>query len=538
MADTDFTIGISTDLKGFMQGIKQAKANFNTLGKDASRALKTPQADIEALSKQLTSFANVAKGALAGFAGAVGIKSLTTDFMNFHTNLANATQVMGYDVTNLEALGSAMRRFGGDTSGAISSLDSLSNALQQASWGQGALVETAQKYGITYMKSNGQLMDSEELLRSLSSELNTFDSYTKRAIASSLGLDEALLRVIDTGNFSELIQHQKNLNATTQEDLKVATEFESAWLDLKDTLASFAKQISRIIIPPLTTLMKYITRVMGTFNNLKDRSTIAWTAIGAAMIPVTMKMVAFGQTLAGVVSTFGLLGKGTTAIKAIGSALGGLTKPAMLIRAAFGMLFLILEDLAVYQSGGKSLFGVLAEKMPFLEKIGGGITETFKYLGKTLDDIIKFFKDPSWANLEDIFKPQIELVKDLFGGLFKWIKDTFLGILDDITGFIKDPLGGIKDLGSWGLSKVSAGWDSVTSFFGGNKQAPELPPTALPPAVLQGTTGTGVVLQNNNTFEIKSTDPVQAGQEVGKVMHNQLQDNQGVLMKYQKGITN
>lgn len=512
--ESDFTIGIGADLKNFLGGIKQAKNSFGTLGRDASKAIKTPQADLEQLSKQLQTFAGVAKGALAGFAGAMGIKSLTMDFMNFHANLSNAVQVMGYDVSNVEAIGGAMRRFGGDTSGAISSLDNLSNALQQARWGQGALVETAQKFGISFMKNNGEIMNSEELLRSLSSQLNQYDSYTKKAIASSLGLDDALLRVIDTGNFSQLIDHQKQLNKTTKEDLKVATDFESAWLDLKDTFASFAKQVSLIIIPPLTKLLKYIQNLMMTFNDLKSKTTIAWGAIGISTLGVVAKMGAFAKTVMSLVSGFSMLKGASGVLGTIGGALKSLMSPLKLVSLAFGAIFMVIEDLYVYSKGGKSMFGELEKQFPVLEGLGSGIKAAFEHISKTIDSIITFFKDPSWANFYDIIKPQIDLMAKAFYGLFDWIKSTAGKIGEWILDGIRALPGGEMILK--GLSAVKSGIgsaidtavsgagslvDKVKGYFTGGDTPPVLPASAQAAA---GVGGNQFNNQQNNNITINA----------------------------------
>lgn len=540
--DGDFTIGISTDLKDFLHGIKEAKAGFDNLGKDASRALKTPQGDIDNLGIQLKSFSNIVKGTITGLAGAVGIKSLTMDFMNFHANLSNAVQVMGYDVTNVEALGGAMRRFGGDTSGAISSLDNLTTALQQASWGQGNLVETAQKYGITYMKNNGQLMDAEELLQSLSRELNTYDAQTKRAIASSLGLDNALLRVIDTGNFSQLINHQKQLNTTTKEDLKVATDFESAWLDLKDTMASFAKQISITILPWLTKLMRGMVKIAGTVSNLEQRFHIAWTGVAIAITPVVTKLLSLSNIVKMLTGGVVDISKGTGVFKALGLAMGALLKPANLIRGAFGLLFLVIDDLATYGRGGESVFGELVKQFPVLTSLATSVTGAFEHIGNTIDAVVNFFKDPSFFNFKKIIEPQIELVKGLFNDLIDYLKGIFSNLFDSITSGISSAINlpgqAVNKVGEVVGGGVSWVKDKVQGFLppwlGGK-------PSATPPVVdgnvLGGVAGTPEIsnqINTTNNFTITSTDPREAGKEVARAVQGQLQDAGGVLMKYQK----
>lgn len=535
--ENDFTIGIGADFKGFLGAIKQAKGGLDSLGKDASRALKTPQADLESLSRQLNTFASVAKGAVAGLAGGLGIKALTTDFMNFHTNLANAVQVMGYDVSEVEAIGGAMRRFGGDTSGAISSLNNLSSALQQAKWGGGTLVETAQKYGISFMKANGQIMGSEELLRSLSKQLNSYDAYTKRAIASSLGLDDALLRVIDTGDFTNLVNHQKKLNKTTNEDLKVATQFESAWLDLKDTMASFAKQVSVTILPPLTSLIKHVVDIMGAFNNFKSKAVITWGVLGISIVPVITKMLSFGKAVKGVAGAFGLLGSAQGVIKGIGGALKSIFSPLTLLVGLFKVFYDIAEDLYVYSKGGDSMFGELEKQFPMLEGLGSGIKAAFEHISKTFDSIVNFFKDPSWANFMAILDPQIELIKGAFQGLIDWLGGLFSGLWESVsegfTSLVTDPIGTLTNLGGKAIDKVSSGWswakegilNNLPSWAPFSRNAPTQPPPVLSQQALTTPSSTTQVTTAQQTNYITVNAPSGEAKEISKAIVKEAKDS-------------
>lgn len=512
MADNDFTLQIGGDFRKLFYGLKKAQGSFRAVGSDAAQAFKAPQASLQNLSSQIQSFGSVAKGVMAGLVGAVGFKSLTKDFMDYHTNLANAVQLQGYNVTQLEAIGGAMRRFGGDTQGAVSSLDNLSSALHQAQRGGGALIETASMYGINFMKSNGQVMSAEELLQSLSKQLNTFDSQTKEAIASQLGLDKALLRVIDSGNYDGLIAQQKKLNKTTQKDLQVATEFESAWLDLKDSFAGVAKQVSLVLLPPLTKLIKWFTDGLQKFKSFQNTQVLGWGAVGVAIFPLIGKLSA----LVGIFKTFTSLSGGLSTISSLFSSIGtvikGIMSPFSLIIGAFIILYAIVDDLYAYFNGEGSVFGDLAKKYPMVEKFLNTLGGVVDFLKGVVKDFLAFLENPSWESFSKFIWNIILKIKDMFLSLISWIGKALMApikwMIQKVTGWIPDK-----------LKKMIGISDST-------EESSDAPPAVedlqyMPLSTLKSPESLGGTTVNNNnttnkteiTQNIVAPDPKQAGEQ-------------------------
>lgn len=503
--ENDFTVPIRGDTKDLLTKLRDAGRKINDFGRQASNSLQAPQQQATQFANSLQSLGGMAKTAIAGIVGGIGIKSLTKDFMDYHTNLANAVQVMRYDVAEVEALGGAMRRFGGDTQGAVSTLDNLSSALQQARWGQGALVETASKFGIQYMKSNGTLMSSEELLRSLSTQLNRFDKQTKVAIASQLGLDSALLRVIDSGNFDSMISQQKKLALTTQEDLKLATDMESAWLDFKDSITSVTKEISRVLLPPLTKVLKYLADGITFLKDFKYRGTLAFAGLGFAMIPILSKVTAFVSTLKSLSMVTGIMKTVQTVVSGIGTAMTVALSPIGLIALAFIALFLVCEDLYGYFNGKDSLFGTLAKDYPAVQGFLDAVSATVSTIKSAIATLIDFFKDPSWEKFTEI----LNAVKEKAVAVF-----TYLG--EYLTSMLTKPLealsGMLDSVGGWISQKTGQAWDAVTSWLPwGGKEAP--PITTMPastlttPEVATPSAGNNVTISNDVTINGQGMSP-------------------------------
>lgn len=418
MAD-DFTIRLGADNTALMAGLRAATQSIN-------------------------SFASGAKLAMAGLAGGLGLKALTKDFMDYHTNLANSIQVMGYSVSNVEAIGGAMRRFGGDTSGAISSLDSLSSMLTAVRDGKmSPLIDTAQRYGVTFMKSNGQMMNAEELLGSLTKQMRHMDVETQRAVASQLGLDAALLRVINSGNFDSLVASQKKLGLSTEEDLKIATEMESAWLDLKDTFSQIAREISRAVIPPLTKLMKWLNDLIGRVGGFKGIFQSVWGAISKVMTPVVEKMQYFWSVIQKIgekLPIFDWLKKALDGLTPVFSFLGDVISAAFL---PFELFFELIEDIIEYTTGDpkKTAIGMLVEKFPILGDAFSAVKDTFSVVGDAFNLIFGSIKE-AWDYLSnmtwDKFIADIKEVGTTIANFFKGIwSDIKSGVKDMSVGFGK-----------------------------------------------------------------------------------------------------
>ena len=119
------------------------------------------------------------------------MQGVINGFAEFNTKLGHSTSLMGYNIENISAMGGALKRFGGDTQSVINSLNALNSGLQDAKFGGGALIDVAKRYGLSISTSNGKLMSAEQLLKSLSYQLQRYDKQTRVAIASQLGLDES-----------------------------------------------------------------------------------------------------------------------------------------------------------------------------------------------------------------------------------------------------------------------------------------------------------------------------------------------------------
>lgn len=183
-----FTVNLDLEKKGFISGLQEAMGSFQ-------------------------GFSTAIKGAAAAFVGGKVFGTVVTDYMNYNSVLGNTTNLLKYNVQETDALGRVLHSLGGDTSTVVNGLNSLNKGLTEAKFNKGALLEVSRLYGISFMKSNGAMMNAEELLRSLTSQMSRYDAQTRVAIMNQLGLELPLQNAIALGT-SELdkrIARQKQL---------------------------------------------------------------------------------------------------------------------------------------------------------------------------------------------------------------------------------------------------------------------------------------------------------------------------------------
>ena len=363
------------------------------------------------------------------------MQGVINGFADFNTKLGHSTSLMGYNVENVAAFGGALKRFGGDTQSVISSLNALNSGLQDAKFGGGALVEVAKRYGLNISTSNGKLMSAEQLLKSLSYQLQRYDKQTRVTIASQLGLDESILRAFNNGSkgLQRLIDKQKQFGIITAKDVKISDNFNNAILDLKDSFGGIVKMFARFVLPLLTKLIKLLTSFVEFMKKHKQFVIAFFSALLVAMIPVfalfTKMAVASAAAFAPIYAVVGVI----TAIA------------------------LIAEDIYYYFMGWDSVTGDLVKKFPLLGKALETIRPVFVAIKQAFSDIMDFLTDPSWDNFINIFLNIGKAIVEMLEKPIARIKSLLSDVVDSVKSFIMD--------------------NAIVKFIFGENSAPVVPTT-------------------------------------------------------------
>ena len=344
------------------------------------------------------------------------MQGVINGFADFNTKLGHSTSLMGYNIENVSAMGGALKRFGGDTQSVINSLNALNSGLQDAKFGGGALIDVAKRYGLSISTSNGKLMSAEQLLNSLSRQLQRYDKQTRVAIASQLSLDESLVRAFSNGGaeLQKLIDKQKQYGIITAKDVRISDNFNNAILDLKDSFGGVVKMFSRLVLPLLTKLIKLLTSFVEFMKKHKQFVIAFFSALLIAMIPV-----------------LAILGK-----MAVASATA--FAPIYAVVGVITAIALVVEDIYYYFMGWDSVTGDLVKKFPLLGKALETIRPIFMAIKQAFSDIMDFLADPSWDNFINIFKNIGNAIISMIEAPIARVKAILNDMIDAVKNFIMD----------------------------------------------------------------------------------------------------
>lgn len=351
----------------------------------------------------LNTFANTAKRLLGAWVSFEFFKSAISNFTEYTMQLSNASAITGESAQSINALGGALKRFGGNTESAISAIKSINQHLHEAKFGGGALVEVSKKYGVVINKG----ATAEQTLLNLSKQMARFDRQTRVAIASQLGLDEAMVRAFESGvnDLEKLINKQRGLNLISPKDETIAKRFSYALMDLKDIFTALMRDFARVILPSFTKLLNLFTSFVEFLRKHKIFVTAFFAGVLLALTPIllTLGKIAVASSLA------------FAPFYAIGAVIAGLA--------------LVFEDLLYYFKGYDSVTEKLVKRFPLLavlieplRPIVLGIYDTFK-------SIYELITSPSWENLTKVFKNMGGVIKSVIELPLKVIKSIIEGLI-------------------------------------------------------------------------------------------------------------
>lgn len=394
-----YTVDLGLNATSFQKGIKQA-------------------------TDSLSSFSSGLKGIAAGFAGGKFFQSITTGFMNTYTHLNNITSIMGYNKTEVHALGKVLEHVGGNVEGVVSTLNNLSSALEAAKWGSGSLIEVSKKYGISFQHSNGQLMTSEELLKSLHVQMQKYDKATRYAIASQLGLDEALQRafLLSPAALQKQVDAKKALNKVTDEDTDMASRLEDPWVTLRQSWEGLSKELSHVVIPAFSKFLVLTTDFLAMLRDSKLLIPSFYLGVSVMFLKsfaflkgifsFNKKILKTNQDVnVAMAAGVGILGKFIPTLKGIGTAIKAIgfatifnpvVFKILLIGALIAGIVLIIQDIYSYFQGWDSVTGDLLAKFPAI----GSFFNSFKIMCKDIYDYIA-----GWITPLGEFFDKINIIK-------------------------------------------------------------------------------------------------------------------------------
>lgn len=264
--------------------------------------------------------------------------------------------------------------------------------------------------------------DAEGVLEQLRGRIAGMSDTSASYLLQQMGLDPKMLHLLRMSReeFEELGQTMKKYQLTNKQradiqqmniQLQIASQKlqylkDRAILALMPYWVKFVQSFARI-----AEMLAHATKEIGKFA-VKWRGVFIGVGLGATKIQAIAKGVK--TFLAPLRNTYAIVLKLTRAIPVFGrifAKLGGIFSKALFPLTA---LYLILDDLAVFFSGGKSLIGEIKE---WGEQRGGELGEIFS----------KIFGGDVFSGLKDLWIKLLDIVQDISFEIAKFV-GRFLGI--------------------------------------------------------------------------------------------------------------
>lgn len=480
------------------------------------------QNNLKKLENVFGKFADKIKADLAKIFSVLYIRKLVNDFVDLNQQLGRTSSLLGTNAGEMQAEGNALKRFGGSTEEVVSSLRTMSGLLEEAKKGQGALVETARRYGISF----NPMAKAGDSLESIIKQLGRFSTQQQLVIGGQLGLSDSMILASKDGGkaLSELIKKQKELGVVTEEDLKVSKKLDNAQMDLKDVFNAITRDLVRLVIPSLSKMTELFSTFVDWIRKHKELVIGFFIGVAAAMAPV---LVSFARMAVATAIAFA---------------------PVTAIVAVIAAVAIIAEDVYGYFMGWDSVTGDIAKKFPVIKEILEGLRPLVDGINKTFSAIVAWLKDPTWSGFSDIFKNAGKALYDFFiqpfyafgnyfddlSKKFSGLGDVFKGIGMELMNFITKPFKDFYDsFDSW-ASSVKNMASQASSFFGfGDTPAVVAPSVPQQSSVVNKSNQNNVNVNNNFNQNITTATPKQFADNTNQQIINSVN-----LQRQQQGALN
>lgn len=399
--------------------------------------------ELDRFQKELDSTIKLAEGLVKAITAAtVAITGMVIASTKATDEQAKFANEIGETVGVVDALQFALQRSGGSADGMTNSLRALTSRAAEAARGAGAGVEAFGLLGISVTNAEGDIRKTTDLLFEVSQQFQFLSRGQQIELAEKLGIRDSI-RLLQQGPTAirNLINEAEALGVTTEEDARLASDFQDSLTDLWQIL----KEVTRILVRQLVPIMESVSGQLESWwkNNrqLVEQRFVEWVTMATSALKA-LSFVLGALIGFKVLSTFGafilLLGKATAAVSLLNAAT--LLIPA-LIGAAIAALVLLAEDAKVFFEGGESFIGDMIKQFPEFTSWLQNTAAVFA----TLADLTTLIFD-GWSKIFDIFRSGITVDK---------IKETF----SNIPGF----LGDITGLSSFGQGSVTLPVGNQTS---------------------------------------------------------------------------
>ena len=475
---------------------------MNILELFARIGLKADTAPADNFAKAVGGIKNTLIGAIAGTLSLAGAVKAVNEAMGNATELKRFGDQTGANVEEMQRWRAVADQVSGSGAAVASSIDAIVSNQAKIKLGTGNI----QGYQLLGIDPRSDPFKVLEQIKAKTANLGAAD---RRNITGMFGVNADLISTLKLTNaqFDAMASRAYVISPSMIEGMNKA----------RGGLEALKNEVNYYVAEMATKLAPTIEKVTGFIEKF-----VRFIANGVMNIDKLIR------------STIGLKAAiiAVAAVLAVMNA-GFLTSPLGLFTIAILALMAVLDDLAAYNSGRGSLFGVLMLKMPALGKV---LKDTFGFLG----DLLKAIKDIWSGNYADIDKLTEKwgifgLIIDDIVGSMTLMRDLIAGITSgDWSKLMKNPLWKIGEAENKAFADIWNGLkgeanrvklDNVEKGKTGYAEAYQSiygkPPPGMSTAPAAG--GATTISQNLNFTITGISDPKRAAEEVKDIFQRENQ---------------
>lgn len=252
--------------------------------------------------------------------GAFGIKSLTADFAESRDMLGKFGEVFGVTADDIQAFGNALGTEGGSLESFMSQLESIERARARIRVGDVGFFAPAGKAGLN-PQDIVNADNAADAYLGLADAFATMNSQQRLNAASSLGLDEASIRLLYQGRtgVEQLVEKYRAIRPVTDSMTESSAAFNRELLELSQNISGATDGISDEFLPFVNDAVGGINDWIGANKELVNSNATTFAAI-SALIAGSGTLL----TLGSIARYIPIIGKGLTGILTGAGAVAGI----------------------------------------------------------------------------------------------------------------------------------------------------------------------------------------------------------------------
>lgn len=305
---------LGLDPSKFTEGQKQAVLSLRKTEEGAEHTAKSMQSSGKKAAEFFSSIRNQALALTTALLGGMGLSRFAEHITQSDAAVGRMAKNVGMNTKELSAWQGAVQRAGGTSEGVTGSIKGLSRQFEMlALTGNSEMIPFLTAAHVNLAKFFDTSVPMTDKLLELADAFQGMAPSKAQAIGAGLGLDEGTINLLMQGRVAvlDLLDKQKQLNAASEEDAKLAQKRQKEWQDLSDRFVGMARRILTDLTPAIETALGWLEKFI-TFAN--EHLTLTEVVLGSIVgLFSTMAAISFAKLALSVMGIVPVLAAASTA---------------------------------------------------------------------------------------------------------------------------------------------------------------------------------------------------------------------------------